>query len=78
MTRLAPIYPLLSSLIAGTVMAAEPVLAPTGQLRAAYIVANLAQARRDPVSGVVTGVVADLTREPVSYTHLTLPTKRIV
>lgn len=63
MTRLSPFYPLLSSLIAGTVMAAEPAVAPTGQLRAAYIVANLAQAHRDPATGVVTGVVADLTRE---------------
>lgn len=53
---------LLMSLLAGPVMAAEP-LAPTGQLRAAYIVANLAQARRDPATGVVSGVVADLTRE---------------
>jgi len=44
-------------------MAAEPVLAPTGELRAAYIVANLAQASRDPATGAVTGVVADLTRE---------------
>ena len=44
-------------------MAAEPVLAPTGTLRAAYIVANLAQARRDPATGVVSGVAADITRE---------------
>ena len=44
-------------------MAAEPVLAPTGTLRAAYIVANLAQAKRDPATGVVSGVVADITRE---------------
>jgi polar amino acid transport system substrate-binding protein len=53
----------LLSLLTGTTMAAEPVLAPTGTLRAAYIVANLAQARRDPVTGVVSGVVADITRE---------------
>ena len=63
MTSLATSFPLLLSLLAGTVTAAEPVLAPTGQLRAAYIVANLAQARRDPATGVVSGVVADLTRE---------------
>ena len=44
-------------------MAAEPLLAPTGTLRAAYIVANLAQARRDPATGVTSGVVVDLTRE---------------
>ena len=43
--------------------AADPVLAPTGTLRAAYIVANLAQARVDAGTGVITGVVADLTRE---------------
>jgi len=54
---------LLFSLFAGTAMATEPVLAPTGTLRAAYIVANLAQARRDPATGVVSGVVADITRE---------------
>ena len=43
--------------------AADPVLAPTGTLRAAYIVANLAQARLEPGTGTITGVVADLTRE---------------
>ena len=43
--------------------AADPVLAPTGTLRAAYIVANLAQARLDPGTGAITGVVADITRE---------------
>jgi polar amino acid transport system substrate-binding protein len=43
--------------------AVEPVLAPTGTLRAAYIVANLAQARLDAGTGAITGVVADLTRE---------------
>ena len=62
MTRLAAYSLLLTSLLAGPVMAAE-LVAPTGQLRAAYIVANLAQARRDPATGVVSGVVADLTRE---------------
>jgi polar amino acid transport system substrate-binding protein len=62
MIKLAAYSLLLMSLLAGPVMAAEPV-APTGQLRAAYIVANLAQARRDPATGVVSGVVADLTRE---------------
>jgi polar amino acid transport system substrate-binding protein len=64
-------------LLAGSVTAAEPVLAPTGQLRAAYIVANLAQAHRDPATGVVSGVAADLTRDlgrragvPVTITPL--------
>ena len=57
--------------------AADPVLAPTGTLRAAYIVPNLAQARLDAGTGVITGVVADLTRElgrragvPVTITPL--------
>ena len=57
--------------------AADPVLAPTGTLRAAYIVANLAQARLDAGTGAITGVVADLTRElarragvPVTITPL--------
>src|SRR5512132_3544121 len=43
--------------------AADPVLAPTGTLRAAYIVSNVAQARLDPGTGAITGVVADITRE---------------
>jgi polar amino acid transport system substrate-binding protein len=46
--------------------AADPVLAPTGTLRAAYIVANLAQARLDSRTGAITGVVADITRELAS------------
>ncbi len=43
--------------------AADPVLAPTGTLRAAYIVSNVAQARLDSRTGAITGVVADITRE---------------
>jgi polar amino acid transport system substrate-binding protein len=43
--------------------AADLVLAPTGTLRAAYIVSNVAQARLDSNTGAVTGVVADITRE---------------
>jgi polar amino acid transport system substrate-binding protein len=54
---------LFASMCAGSVNAADPVLAPTGTLRAAYIVANLAQARRDPDTGAITGVVADIARE---------------
>lgn len=57
--------------------AADPVLAPTGTLRAAYIIANLAQARVDSATGAITGVVADITRElgrragvPVTITPL--------
>jgi polar amino acid transport system substrate-binding protein len=50
-------------LLAGQAMADDGVLAPTGTLRAVYIVANLAQARLDPQTGAVTGVAADITRE---------------
>ena len=58
-------------------LAANDILAPTGTLRAAYIVTNLAQARRDPNTGEITGVIADVTRElgrkeglPVTITPL--------
>jgi len=50
-------------ILGGQARAADPVLAPGGTLRAAYIVANLAQARLDPTTGTVTGVIADITRE---------------
>jgi polar amino acid transport system substrate-binding protein len=50
-------------LLADPANAADRVLAPTGTLRAAYIVANLAQARFDPATGNVSGVIADITRE---------------
>ena len=43
--------------------ATDPMLAPGGTLRAAYIVANLAQARIDPATGVIAGVIADIARE---------------
>jgi polar amino acid transport system substrate-binding protein len=42
---------------------AEPPLAPTGTLRAVYIVTNLAQATRDPATGAITGVIADIARD---------------
>jgi polar amino acid transport system substrate-binding protein len=68
---------LLATMCAGPARAADPVLAPTGTLRAAYIVANLAQARLDPNTGAITGVVADIARElgrragvPVTITPL--------
>jgi polar amino acid transport system substrate-binding protein len=54
---------LFASICAGPAQAADPVLAPTGTLRAAYIVSNLAQARLDPKTGAITGVVADIARE---------------
>ena len=75
--RCASALLLLLSIYAGPAEAADPVLAPTGTLRAAYIVANLAQARLDPATGTVTGVVADIARElgrqagvPVTITPL--------
>lgn len=43
--------------------AADPVLAPTGTLRATYIASNLAQMSRDPTSGEFRGVSADVARE---------------
>jgi polar amino acid transport system substrate-binding protein len=68
---------LFATICAGPAKAADPVLAPTGTLRAAYIVANLAQARLDPNTGAITGVVADIARElgrragvPVTITPL--------
>ncbi len=59
----SPAIASLIFLLAGHAVAADAVLAPTGTLRAVYIVANLAQARLDPQTGNVTGVVADITRE---------------
>ena len=56
------LLPVVLTLNAGA-GAADPVLAPTGTLRAAYIVANLAQARLDSSTGAITGVVADITHE---------------
>jgi polar amino acid transport system substrate-binding protein len=57
--------------------AADPVLAPSGTLRAVYIGPNVAQARLDPATGTISGVVADIARElgrraevPVSITPL--------
>ena len=60
--RIFTLLPLVLTLNGGA-GAADPVLAPTGTLRAAYIVANLAQARLDVGTGAITGVAADLTRE---------------
>ena len=70
-------------LLADPVNAADPVLAPTGTLRAAYIVANLAQARLDPATGNVSGVIADITRElgrrsDIPTTIMPLPTAAAV
>ena len=70
-------------LLASPVNAADPVLAPTGTLRAAYIVANLAQARVDPATGHVSGVIADIARElgrrsEIPVTIMPLPTAAAV
>jgi len=54
---------LLLILLTGPSVAADPALAPTGTLRAAYIVANVAQARLDPATGNISGVIADIARE---------------
>jgi polar amino acid transport system substrate-binding protein len=54
---------LLLVLLAGPVKAADPVLAPSGTLRAGYIVTNVAQARLDTATGNVSGVIADIARE---------------
>jgi polar amino acid transport system substrate-binding protein len=43
--------------------AADPVLAPTGTLRVAYIGPNVAQARLDPATGIISGAIADIARE---------------
>ena len=74
---------LLLILLAGPSVAADLVLAPSGTLRAAYIVANVAQARLDPATGNVSGVIADIAREmgrraAVSVSIIPLPTAAAV
>jgi polar amino acid transport system substrate-binding protein len=74
---------LFAVICAGPAQAADAVLAPTGTLRAAYIVANLAQARLDPAIGAITGVSADIARElgrraGVPVTIMPLPTASAV
>ena len=44
-------------------LADEPGIAPSGTLRAAYIVSNLAQAVKDPATGEFRGVSADIANE---------------
>jgi polar amino acid transport system substrate-binding protein len=75
--------PALVLTLNGGAGASDPVLAPTGTLRAAYIVANLAQGKLDPGTGAITGVVADITRElarraGVPMTIMPLPTAAAV
>ena len=52
-------------LLATTLCAQTPaaVLAPTGQLRVAFLALNPVQARIDPVTGAATGPVPDMIRE---------------
>ncbi|MFG3592261.1 transporter substrate-binding domain-containing protein [Bradyrhizobium sp. RDI18] len=68
---------LIAALLACPGQAADPVLAPSGTLRAAYIGPNVAQARLDPATGTVSGMIADIAHElgrradvPVSITPL--------
>ena len=68
---------LVAVLLASPGKAADPVLAPSGTLRAAYIGPNVAQARLDPATGTISGVAADIARDlgrradvPVSITPL--------
>ena len=49
--------------VANFAIAAEPGIAPTGTLRAGYIVTNLAQAAKDNATGEFRGVSADIARE---------------
>jgi polar amino acid transport system substrate-binding protein len=49
--------------VGSIVLAGEPGIAPSGTLRAAYIVSNLAQAVKDPATGEFRGVSADIARE---------------
>src|SRR5215475_15534140 len=70
-------------LLAGPVRAADPVLAPSGTLRAGYILTNVAQARVDPATGTVSGVIADVARDlarraDVPVTIMPLPTAAAV
>ncbi len=61
--RILAILAALICLAAGSAAAAEPGIAPTGTLRAAYIASNLAQAAQDPTTGAFRGVSADIARE---------------
>jgi polar amino acid transport system substrate-binding protein len=68
---------LIANLFACPGKAAEQVLAPSGTLRAAYIGPNVAQARLDPATGTISGMIADIARElgrradvPVNITPL--------
>src|SRR5687767_3599613 len=49
--------------LSNTTLAANDIIAPTGTLRAAYIVTKLAAARRHPSTGEITGMNAHLPRQ---------------
>jgi polar amino acid transport system substrate-binding protein len=55
--------PLLILASTGVGRSAQPTVAPTGTLRAAYLANNPAQARTDSQTGALRGVVVDLVRE---------------
>ncbi len=68
------------SIVLGATFAQSNAVAPIGTLRAAYLASNAAQAVRDPATGEIRGVAADLTRElarrssvPVTITPLANP-----
>lgn len=51
------------SILTSTGAFAQPVVAPTGTLRAAYLSGNPAQATKDPATGAIRGVAVDMARE---------------
>lgn len=61
MKKLIAIVVTTLALLTGALPTIANELAPTGTLRAVYIDSNLAQARRDQTTGVVSGPAADLT-----------------
>ena len=72
------LQPVLFGLIAALSLLMGPDLAPTGTLRASFLMTNPVQGRVDPQTGAVTGPVADLVREiakrrGVPFTILPVP-----
>jgi polar amino acid transport system substrate-binding protein len=49
--------------LSSTMAATQPIVAPTGTLRAAYLSGTPAQAVKDPATGTTRGVAVDLARE---------------
>jgi polar amino acid transport system substrate-binding protein len=54
---------IVSWAVSATMAAAQPIVAPTGTLRAAYLSGNPAQAVKDPATGTIRGVAVDLAGE---------------